>query len=101
MRKYARLDATHKEIVAEFIRLGCKVQSLATIGNGCPDLVVAVPGHDPNCIMVEVKDGSKPPSKRGLTEDQIRWHANWSGRIWTIESVEQVAECVSYYRCQL
>lgn len=99
MRHKARVDANHGQIVQAFRDLGCKVQSLATIGHGCTDLVVALPFPiDPNCIMVEVKNGELPPSARGLTEDQIRWHANWLGRIWTIESVEQVQECVNFYR---
>jgi hypothetical protein len=28
---------------------------------------------------MEVKDGSKPPSARELTEDQLTWHGAWRG----------------------
>ena len=42
--------------------------------------------------MIEIKDGSKPPSKRRLTPDEEDFHAGWRGRIEVIESVDDVIE---------
>jgi hypothetical protein len=28
---------------------------------------------------MEVKDGFKSPSRRLLTEDQLKWHGSWNG----------------------
>jgi len=30
-------------------------------------------------LLMEVKDGHKSPSKRQLTEDQLKWHGEWRG----------------------
>lgn len=55
---------------------GAVVHSLASVGDGCPDLLVGWRGMT---ILFEVKDGSKPPSKRRLTQEQVDWHAAWRG----------------------
>lgn len=46
------------------------------LGDGFPDLVIGVNGWT---ILMELKDGYKPPSKRQLTPDQQRFHASWTG----------------------
>ena len=68
--KYGKIDDNQKEIVAALREHGAFVQSLADIGKGCPDLLCAYAG---SWFLLEIKDGSKPPSKRRLTEDEIRW----------------------------
>ena len=72
----ARTDANHAEIVNALRQAGAFVQSLAEIGNGCPDLLVSRAGKT---YLLEVKDHSKPPSKRQLTLEQMRWHGAWRG----------------------
>lgn len=76
MRRAAKIDANQPAIVAALRALGAFVQPLHTVGQGCPDLLVAFRGQT---LLVEVKDGSKPPSARALTPDQKMWHANWQG----------------------
>ena len=44
MRRAARVDSNHIEIVKAFRKLGCSVLSLASLGKGVPDLLVAVHG---------------------------------------------------------
>jgi hypothetical protein len=85
MRKYARLDANQKAVVTALRKIGCSVQSLASVGDGCPDLLVG--WHARNFLM-EVKDGSKPPSARRLTEDEADWFERWNGQAVTVESPE-------------
>jgi hypothetical protein len=70
------------------------VQSLASVGDGVPDLLVGVPGLK-TLLLIEVKDGSKPPSARGLTEDQKRWHEAWQGYpVYVVTSVPEALETV-------
>ena len=91
MRKYGKVDSNHAKIVRALRQIGCSVQSLASVGSGCPDLVVA----KNNCIwLCEVKDGTKPPSQRKLTPDEVEWHARWKSEVWVLNSVEEALEMV-------
>jgi hypothetical protein len=76
MRRAAKVDDNHAEIVAILRCFGMSVQSLAATGKGCPDLLV---GYRGRTHLVEVKDGSKSPSRRTLTPDQEAWQAAWRG----------------------
>ena len=76
VRRRAKVDGNHGEIVDALRRAGASVTSLAAVGKGVPDLLV---GHAGRTALVEVKDGSLPPSARGLTIDQQIWHAEWRG----------------------
>jgi len=72
----ARTDANHEQVVSALRAAGATVQSLASVGKGVPDLLV---GHQGHTLLMEVKDGQKPPSHRRLTEDQLKWHGAWRG----------------------
>ena len=76
MRTHGRTDANQTAIVAALRRIGCSVTSLASVGGGCPDLLV---GWRSVTVLMEVKDGSKCPSKRTLTEAETEWHEAWTG----------------------
>ena len=62
------------------------MQSLASVGKGCPDLLVGRNGQN---YLIEVKDGSRRPSERRLTEDQQEWHQEWRGQVAVAESAEE------------
>lgn len=70
-----RVDANHGDIVSGLRAVGAEVQSLASIGKGCPDALVSFRG---SWYVAEIKDGSKPPSKQKLTPDEIKWHQRFS-----------------------
>lgn len=76
MRRAAKIDENQNEIVKALRAVGASVQTLAAVGKGVPDLLV---GYQGKTILIEVKDGKKPPSERRLTEDQIKWHGSWNG----------------------
>jgi Holliday junction resolvase len=76
MRRAAKVDRNQPEIVKALRQVGACVQSLAAVGDGVPDLLVGFQGQT---VLVEVKDGERPKSERQLTDDQIQWHAKWSG----------------------
>lgn len=100
MRRRAKVDSNHKAIVTALRKAGCSVQSLAEVGDGCPDILVGVASrhewHAPRrMFLAEIKDGSKSPSERRLTPDQEQWHREWKGPpVLIIESIEQALEAV-------
>lgn len=76
MRRAARRDANHKT-VGDYLRsLGWSVLDLADAGDGVPDYAVSRPGF---AALLEVKDGSKPPSARKLTPKEQQVKDNWQG----------------------
>lgn len=86
MRRAARIDANQNEIVAALRGIpGCKVWITSMVGNGGPDFVIGWMGVN---YLVELKDGDKPPSKRRLTPDEKKFHAQWSGQIDTALTFE-------------
>lgn len=87
MRRAAKVDDNQPEIVKAFRQMGASVQHLHTVGKGCPDLLV---GFRRRNLLVEVKDGSKSPSRRKLTQDEADWHAAWRGRVHIVETFEDV-----------
>jgi hypothetical protein len=72
----ARVDQNHDQVVIALRAAGATVQSLAGVGKGVPDLLVGFCGQT---LLMEIKDGFKPPSARLLTKDQLRWHGSWKG----------------------
>ena len=76
MRRAAKIDANQTQVVESLRAAGATVQSLAAVGQGVPDLLVGFRGQT---VLMEIKDGRKPPSERRLTEDQLKWHGAWQG----------------------
>jgi len=90
MRRAARRDDNERDVIAALIKVGCTVQAL-TQGDGVPDLLVGVPSG--RLIVIEVKDGSKAPSQRRLTEKELAWHHKWAAfPVFIVENVEQAVK---------
>ena len=88
----ARVDRNQIEIVRALRTAGCTVLILSTVGNGCPDILIGVPGataEDRRNLLCEIKDGSKPPSARELTMEQIDFHIHWRGQVAVVTSVAE------------
>lgn len=86
MRRRARTDANHREIVEFFRSAGASVVDLSPMGRGVPDLLV---GYQHQTVLVEVKDGSKPPSKQQHTKLQLLFMKLWrGGPVSTIRDIE-------------
>lgn len=94
MRRAARVDANQGAVVAALRAVGCFVQSLAMVGQGCPDLLVA---YRRRWFLLEVKDGARPPSERRLTADEQEWHqrAARCAPVHVVETVEQALAVVT------
>ena len=85
MRYKPRLDSNQKEVVEVLRKAGFRVLSLAALGGGAPDLLVA---HNHKMVLVEVKDGKKKPSARKLTLAQEDFHKEWYKNVVTILNPE-------------
>ena len=82
----AKTDKNQSEIIARLRSIGASVHSTASMGKGFPDLVVGYRGRN---FLFEIKDGSKPPSARKLTADQVRFHQTWAGKIHIVNSMDE------------
>jgi hypothetical protein len=91
VRKYARVDDNQKEIVQALRDIGATVESTATIGGGFADIVV---GFRNKNYLIEIKDGSKPPSRQKLTPDETEFHAKWQGQIDVARSVDEALKII-------
>lgn len=89
MRRAARVDANQNEIVQALRDVGASVAVTSMIGEGFPDLVVGFRGRN---YLFEIKDGSKPPSKRKLTPDEQEWHDLWRGAADVVISIDVALE---------
>ena len=89
MRRAAKVDGNHAEIVKALRKVGCSVVSLARVGYGCPDLLASLPGRT---VLLEVK---QPGGK--LNADQKEFHAAWRGPIATVWNVEDAVRVMTAY----
>jgi len=85
MRRAAKVDRNHVQIVELLRSKGFSVLSIAAIGRGAPDIVLAKDGAT---WLAEIKDGHRLGWK--LTDDQRKFHANWKAPILIFDSVETV-----------
>jgi predicted RecB family nuclease len=91
MRRAAKVDGNHGEIVAALRKAGAGVCDLSAVGQGCPDLLVS---YRSRWHLVEVKDGSRPPSERRLTPRQTAWHDSHLARVHVVNSVDEALEAI-------
>lgn len=89
MRQRARVDDNHGQIAEALRAAGCTVLHLHQVGGGCPDVLAGIDGRN---LLIEIKDGSKPPSRRQLTADESAFHATWRGQIAVVSTVAEALE---------
>lgn len=95
MRRAAKRDGNHKDVVSALRKVGVYVADLGAVGDGVPDLLC---GFNSAWKLLEVKDGSKPPCERRLTRDQIEFHADCAERGLPCFVVNSVDEALSLFR---
>lgn len=88
--KRHRTDANHTNIVTALRKCGALVCDLSSVGNGCQDLLVCTPHHR-RLVLVEIKDGSKSPSRRKLTDMEQAFH-----NLWPVSIIKDVDEAVKF-----
>lgn len=85
-RYAAKVDDNQPEIVKALRKAGATVTPTHAAGAGFPDLTVGFRGQT---YLIEVKDGAKPPSKRTLTDPQIKWHTEWRGHVAVVKDIPE------------
>lgn len=96
MRRRARTDAGQSAIAAALRAIGASVQSLAEVGDGCPDLLVGLAGRN---VLLEVKeplgpDGGTSRNGQRLTPRQVEWHVSWRGRVVVVRTIREALEAL-------
>ena len=80
-----KVDNNQPEIVACLRKLGFQVAMTHTVSKGFPDICVS---RNEKTKIIEIKDGSLPKSRRKLTTDEARFHANWKDSLPIIASLD-------------
>lgn len=91
MRKRGRTDDNQQLIVKQLRQLGCSVAITSMIGKGFPDFVV---GYQNKNYLIELKDGAKVKSKKGLTMDEAKFFESWKGQIDKCETLDEVCKVI-------
>ena len=81
-----KVDANQREIVDALRKCGISVQSLASIGDGCPDLLAA---DFQRVWVIEVKG-----PKGSLRPEQEAWINAWRGTVHVVRSVDDALRLV-------
>jgi hypothetical protein len=92
LRYARRIDANQPEIVEFFRKAGAVVDIVSHVAGLGYDLVVS---YRNAVVLVEVKDGAKPPSARRLTESEEAARARHGSVFAVIESIEQAEGLLS------
>ena len=80
------MDSNQNAIVAALKAAGCSVQSLAMVGQGCPDLIVCRAGK---MALLELKAG------RGkVNQAQYLWALQWNGPVHYVRSVDEALDAM-------
>lgn len=95
MRLIARIDDNQAEIVGVLREAGARVFCTHQLGQGFPDLLVGWQGV---LMLLEIKDGDKPPSKRKLTPDEQAFFAAWAG--YPVHVVENPLQALVLLGCE-
>ena len=92
-RTAAKVDGNHNEIVDALRATNVSVQSLAEVGDGCPDILCGCGGPGGHNFIIEIKMPGEP-----LRPRQKKWHADWRGPVHVAFSVEDALQIALRYR---
>ena len=94
MRRAARRDDNEKDIIKAMRACGAFVKAIND--EGTFDLLVWYNGHT---LLLEVKDGTKPPSARRLTDAEAKFHGEWPGsNLYIVNSVQEALDLLKTCR---
>jgi Holliday junction resolvase len=85
-RRAAKVDANQAQIVSALEAAGATVQSLAAIGKGCPDILIA---FRESMFLFEIKrDKAKP------NELQKKWHIAWNAPVYVVREPDEALRII-------
>lgn len=87
MRHARKTDSNHAAIRDGLRQLGWRVRDYSGVGDGVPDICVMI--YFGVSMFLEIKDPSKDPSARKLTDAEKEW-ANYNG--WNTRTVLTLEE---------
>lgn len=87
-----RVDANQAAVVKALRKIGAAVTPIHVVGKGVADLLVSFRNE---WFVLEVKDGSKPPSARELTADEREWIAAQRAIVAIVSSPEEAVRLVT------
>lgn len=90
-----KVDVNQPEIVKTLRDCGCHVALTHEVGRGFPDIVVSWNGFT---VLVEIKDGAKPPSARKLTIAEDFFRTEFQGWYEVVESVDDAIKLFNQIR---
>jgi hypothetical protein len=82
------VDANQDQIVTALRAAGATVQSLARIGQGCPDVLCALGGQ---MFLLEIKN---PGGKDEVNDKQQKWHIAWRAPVHVVRSADEALRAV-------
>ena len=87
-RGAARTDANQSDVVNALRAADFHVWITSGASKGFPDLMAScwAQGIGPVTVLLEVKDGNKPPARRALTPDQVRFARFFLGPLAVVYS---------------
>lgn len=85
-RMVHRADANQSTLVEALRAIGASVEILG--GKGVPDLLV---GYEDENYLLEVK-----PRNKKLNDDQVRWHAEWKGRVVVVRTTADAFRAIGF-----
>jgi hypothetical protein len=90
VRRAAKVDAVQDQVVSALRAAGARVQSLAAIGKGCPDILVAHgDAEDAELYLMELKTGKAEPN-----ELQKKWHIEWMAPVYVVRSPDEALKVI-------
>lgn len=88
MRRAAKVDANHHEILKALRQVGAQVFDTSAVGNGFPDAVCLFRGE---VFLVEIKQGKYWK----LTPAELVFHEGWAeGPVHIVESIEDALRMI-------
>ena len=82
-----RIDENQNEVVDALRGIGASVQSLASVGKGCVDILVGFRGVN---TLIEIKT-----VKGTWTDAELDWHMNWHGQVAVARTVDEAIAIVT------
>lgn len=92
MRRAARVDKNQSHIVNGLRKYGASVLIVSQLKN-CFDILAGYKGVN---FIMEIKDPEQPPSKRKLTDGELKFKQDWKGgEYYIVETLKQAIQIIN------